>query len=127
METSSPENSLSDVFSYHPRLANVRNYVSRNLSENITLHDAAQIACLEKKYFSTFFHKKTGICFSHWLARIRIESARKIIKTEHTSITEIAFNVGFRDLRSFQRAFKRHTGVTPREFKRSITSHIDTP
>jgi AraC-like DNA-binding protein len=100
--------------------------VDQHLSENCTLHDAAQIACLEEKYFSAFFHDKTGICFSHWLARLRIEKAKEIIKKKHTTITEIASNVGFQDLRSFERAFKRYTGVTPRDFKRSIVTHRRT-
>jgi YesN/AraC family two-component response regulator len=124
METSILTSQLCDAFDYYPRLTNVRNYVNQHLSENFTLRDAAQIACLEEKYFSTFFHQKTGICFSHWLARLRIEEAKEIIKNKNTSITETAFNVGFRDIRSFERAFKRYTGVTPRGFKRSIVAHM---
>ena len=126
MGTSISTHQLCDAFDYYPRLTNVRNYVDQHLSENCTLHDAAQIACLEEKYFSAFFHEKTGICFSHWLARLRIEKAKEIIKKKHTTITEIASNVGFQDLRSFERAFKRYTGVTPRDFKRSIVTHRRT-
>jgi two-component system response regulator YesN len=120
MQTSISNDRQSEAFDYYPRLSHVNHYVNQHFSENITLHKAAQIACLEEKYFSAFFHEKTGMCFSHWLAQLRIDKAKEIIKTNNTSITETAFNVGFGNLRTFERAFKKYTGVTPQIFKRTI-------
>ena len=107
----------SDVFFYYPRLLRVREYVIENLSDSIPVSKVAKIACLEEKYFSTFFHKKTGICFKDWLRQLRIERAMQIIRSTDTTITQIAFIVGYRDLRSFERAFKKFTGMTPLSFK----------
>ena len=42
------------------------------------------------------------------------------MRSQDHSITEIAYAVGFRDLRTFERAFKRHTGQTPLSFKKSV-------
>lgn len=115
------------IFSYYLPLQRVREFVDRNLSEPIPLRTAARAAGLEEKYFSAFFHRKTGVCFRDWLAARRVERAIEILKQRDDTITSVAASVGFQDLRTFERAFKRLTGVTPREFKRSVAPEILVP
>ena len=115
------------IFSYYLPLQRVREFVDRNLSEPIPLRTAARAAGLEEKYFSAFFHRKTGVCFRDWLAGRRVERAIEILKQRDDTITSVAACVGFQDLRTFERAFKRLTGVTPREFKRSVAPEILAP
>lgn len=110
-------NNLS--FEYYERLARVKNFVERNYSEKISLHVAARVAGMEGKSFSRFFRAKAGIPFSHWLTKVRIAEAKKLLQSRNYTVTEVAFNVGYQDLTTFERAFKRLTGMTPREFKRS--------
>jgi AraC family transcriptional regulator len=112
-----------EAFRYYARLRNVHEYIASNLSQDVSLSEAAAVAGMEKKYFSTFFHKKVGICFRYWLMSVRVEEARRLMRLRDFSITEIAFMIGFRDLRTFERAFKRCTGLTPREFKRLVEPH----
>src|SRR5947209_18950615 len=80
----------SRVFSYYLPLQRVRDYVERNLSEPIPLRAAARAAGLEEKYFSAFFHRKTGVCFRDWLAGRRVEQAIAILKRHDDSITSVA-------------------------------------
>jgi AraC-like DNA-binding protein len=108
------------IFSYYPPLQRVREYVEQNLSEPISLREAASAAGLEEKYFSAFFHRKTGICFRDWLAGRRVDRAIEILTQRDDTITNVAASVGFQDLGTFERSFKRLTGLTPREFKRSV-------
>ena len=108
------------AFEYYAPLRKVRQYVGDNYSEHISLENAAQIAGMERKYFSTFFHKKVGICFRYWLMGLRIGKAISIMETENHSITQIAFEIGYMDLTTFERAFKKCTGVTPTEFKKRV-------
>jgi len=108
------------AFQYYSRLRRVKEHVDEYYSEEISLERAAQIAATEKTYFSTFFRKKVGITFTDWLRRLRVAKAIEIIKTRDESICDIAFEVGFGDLRSFERAFKRYTNLTAREFKKSV-------
>ncbi len=108
------------AFRYYARLKRVKDHVDQNYSEEMSLDKAARIAATEKTYFSTFFRKKVGITFTDWIRRIRVAKAIDIMKTRDQSICDIAFEVGFGDLRSFERAFKRYTNLTAREFKRSI-------
>lgn len=108
------------AFEYYARLRRVKQYIEDNYPEDISLEKAAQIAGMERKYFSTFFHKKVGICFRYWLMALRIGKAISLMETENHSITQIAFEIGYMDLRTFERAFKRCTGLTPTEFKRRV-------
>jgi len=108
------------AFDYYPQLRKVRQYVRDHYSEYLPLRKAAQIAGMERKYFSTFFHQKVGICFSDWLMELRIRKAVSLIEAENHSIAQIAFEIGYMDLRTFQRAFKRCMGLTPIEFKKKV-------
>ncbi len=108
-----------EVFDYYPRLNRLREYVEQSYSEPISLKKAAGIAALESSYFSSYFRAKVGITFTEWLRQVRIRKAMKLMKASDFSITHIAYEVGFGDLRTFERAFKKHTRMTPIEFKKS--------
>ncbi len=109
-----------EVFDYYSRLNRLREYVEQSYSEPISLKSAASIAALESSYFSSYFHAKVGITFTVWLRQVRVEKAMAMIKANDFSITEVAYEVGFGDLRTFERAFKKHTLMTPSEFKKSV-------
>lgn len=108
------------AFEYYERLRRVRRFVEEHYAENIPLDTAAKIAGMEKKSFSRFFRTKTGIPFSRWLACYRIERAKRLLQSKNYSVTEVAFAVGYQDLTTFERAFKRLTRMTPSAFKRSV-------
>ncbi len=111
-----------EVFDYYPRLNRLREYVEQSYSEPISLGTAASIAALESSYFSSYFRAKVGITFTEWLRQVRTEKAMELMKAGDFSITHIAYEVGFGDLRTFERAFKKHTRMTPTEFIKSIAS-----
>jgi AraC-like DNA-binding protein len=108
------------AFHYFPSLKRVYDHVMSNYAKPISLLEAASIARLEKKYFSRFFRRKVGITFTHWKQFVRIQKAIDKMRSQHRSVTEIAFSVGFEDLRTFQRVFKQATGMTPRQFRNLI-------
>ena len=111
-----------EVFDYYPRLNRLRQYVEQSYSEPLPLGKAASIAALESSYFSSYFHAKVGITFTEWLRQVRLEKAIELIKASDLSLTEIAYEVGFSDLRTFERAFKKHTRMTPMRFKKSVAA-----
>lgn len=114
------EGVYSAAFAYYARLERVRTYIEQNLSDRISLKTAARIAGLEEKYFSAFFRAKTGICFKQWLTRLRVSYAAEMMASRDHSITNVALAAGFQDLRTFERAFKQHFGMTPRAYKHRV-------
>lgn len=105
------------IFSHSTRLGRLKNFIGEHYSEPLTIEIAAKVVCLEKTYFSKFFRKKTGVCYRDWLTWIRVQQACLLLDASDRTVTEIAHAVGFNDLRTFERAFKRFTGVCPRAIK----------
>ncbi len=112
------------AFFFCPRLANVKRYVDEHDSEPLTLGQAAHIAGMERTYFSKYFHERTGVCFKDWIAFERIKRAVLMLTNHDHNITDLAFAVGFQDLRTFERAFKKFVGITPRECRGIVRHHM---
>jgi AraC-like DNA-binding protein len=115
-----PKSINERAFSYYRRLRRVKEYVVSRVSEPVSLKLAAEIAGLEKTYFSKFFHMKTGMRFSEWMNHIRVQHAMTLMRDSNMSITRVAHEAGFPTLRTFERAFNRITGMSPREFKKIV-------
>jgi AraC-like DNA-binding protein len=90
------------------------------LFKKVCMSRAAAIAALEPKYFGKFFRCKVGIGFKTWTTFVRVQTAVKAIQNTYQPLTDIAYSVGFRDLSTFERAFKKLTGSTPRQFRKDV-------
>ncbi len=108
------------AFDYYDRLTRVREYCQAHLSDKITLASAAEVAGLEYTYFSSFFHGAVGVRFGDWLRYQRVRKAQDLIRESSYPIGRVAVECGFNNLRTFQRAFRRVTGMTPRQFRREV-------
>lgn len=104
-------------FDYYPTLDRIKKYTEEHYLEEIPLPQAAKVAGMEPTYFSSFFRRKVGIRFTDWLWCLRISHAVRLLSSRDQPISAIALAVGFNDMRTFQRAFKRVTNMTAREFK----------
>ena len=92
-------------------------YCGEHYTENVTLDNIAQNTHMSKYYISHLFSKEVGISFPEYINTLRIRDAEKMLKSGDSSITEVAFSVGFNSLRSFNRHFYAQTGKTPRQVK----------
>jgi len=91
-------------------------YIDEHLSDNITLSFAASQMGFSDSYFSRLFKRLIGINFVTYLNMVRIEYAAEELKGTSKKMTDIAFNSGFNNVRSFNRTFKEITGYSPRQF-----------
>ena len=100
----------------------VLKFIDENYSEVITLKDAALVLNLSPCYFSTLFKKYTGTTFQNYLEYIRIEKAANMLNGNPSlRIIDISFQCGYYNVRSFNRAFKKITSVTPTEWRNSTS------
>jgi transcriptional regulator GlxA family with amidase domain len=114
-----------EAFSYYHRLSVVLQFVTANVTTPISLAAAAKLAGLERKYFSAFFHSKVGATFTEWVRMLRVSRAMELMRVRDDSIVRIAFAAGFQDVRTFERAFKRYVGVSPRAYRASVRPEHD--
>lgn len=113
------------AFAYYPRLCAVSEYVLKHVKDPITLADVSRVAGLERKYFSAYFRTKVGISFSKWLHIVRVTRAKELMEVRESPIPRLAFASGFRDVRTFERAFKRLVGVPPATYRLSVRPNHD--
>lgn len=110
----------TDAFSRCKRLRSVQSYVCENLSEKISLCDAAQQANLCPTYFSRYFKTHVGMQFCRWLKERRTNVAIDLLITTDRTVSEIAFRVGFGSLSTLERAIKNSTGLSPSAMRRDM-------
>jgi len=108
------------AFTYDSRLAKVEQFVLLHYPDPLPLETVARVAGLEKTYFSKYFHEKTGMCYLAWLSWIRVQFAIALVRAADLPITEVAFSVGFQDVRTFERAFTRHVGTSASALRRYL-------
>ena len=97
--------------------------ISRSIrSEELSLADAAKAAGASVFHFCKVFHKATGLKFTDYVARMRLEDARNRLLNPNLRISEIAYDVGFQSLTQFNRTFKRVFGQSPTEFRARVSS-----
>ncbi len=97
-----------------------RAYIAAHKTEPITLAEAAHAAGASIFHFCKVFHRATGLSFTDYLARARVEDARTGLRNPSRRISEIAFDVGFQSLTQFNRTFRRIFGQSPTEYRARV-------
>ncbi len=92
-------------------------YIHRDYIMKISVEQLAREANLSLHYFIPRFKQITGYTPGEYIARIRINHAKKLIRSGEYSITEIAFLTGFESANYFSRVFRKFEGISPKEFK----------
>ena len=98
----------------------VQSYIQTHFSEKLTLEQLAQVHNVSVTQLKRVFGVEVGSGAMAYLAAVRIREAKRMIREGHHSISQIAEAVGFSGIHYFSTAFKKHTGMTPTEYARSI-------
>ena len=101
----------------HPEVNKVLAYLHEHYDKEIKLSELAKLACMDDKYLSSLFKKKTGSSIIPYLQQIRIDRAKKLLRETNRAIGDIGESVGFANDNYFIKIFKRYTGHTPAGFR----------
>ena len=71
-------------------------------------------------YFCKMFKKATGLTFTDYLARVRVEKVKNLLLNPHKRISEAAFEAGFQSLSQFNRVFRRIAGEAPTVYRERL-------
>lgn len=103
-----------------PLVQKARDYIERHKGEPLTLSAVSQAAGASVFHFCKVFRKSTGLKFTDYVARVRLEDARTQLLNPNRRISEVAYDVGFQSLTQFNRMFKRVFGQSPTELRERI-------
>lgn len=98
----------------------VRTYIVAHHGEVMNLHDAARAANMNACHFCRVFKKSTGLTFTAFLGRTRVESVKRQLLNVHLRISEAAYAAGFQSLSQFNRTFRAITGETPGRYREQL-------
>jgi two-component system response regulator YesN len=104
-----------------PMTTFVLDYLESHYNEDITLDSVAEKLDISGGYLSTYFKEKTGKNFIDYVHELRIDKAKELLLRSDHKIQDAAAQVGYNNLNSFNRMFKKYTGMTPSEFRRNKT------
>jgi signal transduction histidine kinase/AraC-like DNA-binding protein/ABC-type sugar transport system substrate-binding protein len=92
-------------------------YLHQNFANPLTRQEIAEAVGVSKNYLSEIFRQE--LSFSPWdcLARLRIQKAKELLRDTGCNITSVATQTGFDDSAYFSRVFRKHTGMSPQEYR----------
>jgi AraC-like DNA-binding protein len=96
-----------------PAIAKARLYIADRYAEELSLTMVAQAVNMSAFYFCKSFKKATGMTFTDYLARMRVEKVKGILLNPHIRVSEAAYEAGFQSLSQFNRVFRRIAGESP--------------
>lgn len=97
-------------------------YLESRLAEPIALGELAKVAHMSESSLLRAFKRATGRSPIDYHLRLRVGRACDLLRLEHRSITEIAYEVGFTDSNYFTRQFRKTMGMTPRDYRKRFRS-----
>jgi AraC family transcriptional regulator len=94
--------------------------LSANLDGAITLKEIAQECRLSVSHFSRGFRQTVGVAPHKWLLSFRVDSAKKLLREQEKTLSDVALACGFADQSHFTRVFTRMTGISPGAWRRGL-------
>ena len=96
-----------------PMVAKAKLFITEHQGEEISLRQVSSAVNTSAFYFCKIFKQATGLTFTDYLARVRIEKVKNLLQNPHKRISEAAFEAGFQSLSQFNRVFRKIEGESP--------------
>jgi AraC-like DNA-binding protein/ligand-binding sensor protein len=103
-----------------PAITRARRHIETHQAEPLTLGAVARVANMSSFYFCKMFKQATGLNFTEYVTRVRVEKARNLLLNPHARSSEVAYATGFQSLTHFNRSFRRFTGQSPTQFRAAL-------
>ena len=103
-----------------PVITRAKEFINEHQTEELSLGQVAKAVNTSTFYFCKMFKKVTGINFTDYLSRVRIEKSKNLLLNPNLRVSEIAFEVGFQSLTHFNRVFKKIAGQSPSQYRAQL-------
>ena len=104
------------------RLKSVLQMIEKNITENLTISKMAKYCGWSDSHFMRWFKKMTGLSLIAYVNERRLAMAAEALKNSDDKILSISQDAGFANLSNFNRQFRKHYGVTPKEYREMSNS-----
>ncbi len=100
-----------------PIIVRAKQYILEHHAEELSLGQVAKAVHTSRFYFCKLFGKLTGLTFTEYVSRTRIEKAKQLLLNPNLRVSEIAYGVGFQSLTHFNRVFRKMVGEAPTAYR----------
>jgi two-component system response regulator YesN len=107
---------------YNSLINRVITYIKKNTENNLSLQELSSFANVHPNYLCTAFKKEVGKTLTQYINEHRIIAIKLYMNHGNSSISETSYAFNFSHTTYFSRYFKKHTGLTPREYRRLCSS-----
>ncbi|MCD0469895.1 helix-turn-helix domain-containing protein [Flavobacterium sp. JAS] len=111
--------SVNEGIRIHPNnpIFEVTEYIKLNLKGDINLKSLSDRACMSTASFYRFFKRELGMSPIEYILNEKIKYAKKLLRNPGIQINEVCYLSGFEDANYFIRLFKKHEGITPKQYQ----------
>jgi len=103
-----------------PVITKAKAFIRDHHTENLRLGQVARFVNTSPFYFCKMFKKGTGLNFTDYLSRLRVERSKNLLLNPNLRVSEIAYEVGFQSLTHFNRVFKNTLGQSPTRYREKL-------
>jgi AraC-like DNA-binding protein/ligand-binding sensor protein len=103
-----------------PAITRAKQFIHAHQTDNLSLSQVARAVNTSTFYFCKMFKRATGLHFTDYLSRVRIEKAKNLLLNPNARVSEVAYEVGFQSLTHFNRVFKKVTGQSPTAYRSNL-------
>jgi len=107
-----------------PAISRARAFIAEHLGEDLTLDQVSRAVGMSSFYFCKNFKKGTGLTFTAYLSRVRVESVKELLLNPYKRVSEAAYEAGFQSLSQFNRMFHRITGESPSTYRERVHASL---
>ncbi len=104
----------------------ISRYVLERVDETVSIEGIAQAMFMNRKYLSELFRQRTGELLVEYITRVKLDRAARLLLQSGMKAYEIAIMLGYKDTEYFSRLFKKHTGMSPTEYRNSVDDQTKT-
>ncbi|NRF93749.1 response regulator [Paenibacillus frigoriresistens] len=105
----------------HSQMAVAEAYMKEHYAkESLSLNEVCSQVFMSSSYFSLLFKQYSGVTFVDYLTQYRLEKAKELLGMTQLKTCDIALRIGYNDPKYFNVIFKRHIGMTPKEYRNSV-------
>ena len=104
----------------HLIIKKAKRFVLENYRQGVTLETIGDKLNVTPEYLGTLFKRETGVSFSNFLKKVRIDRAKELLATTNMKTYEICEASGYTDTKYFSKVFREVTGMLPRDYRNTI-------